>query len=82
MDAHACLNNEFTEDEKYHNLMMAYFFFRSRSEHPKLKLIPELLKYPCVSIGSSTILKVDLKNGYLEDVKVSGEELLLEVFRD
>lgn len=49
-----------------------FLLVRSRSDHPKLKLSPELLKFPCVGTGSSTILKVDLKNGYLEDVKVSG----------
>ena len=51
-------------------LILLTLLFRSRPPHQKLKLIPEILKYPCVNVGSTTLLKADIKNGYLEDVKV------------
>lgn len=47
---------------------------RPKSDHHRLKLTTEVLKFPCACPGSSTILKVDLKNGYLDDVKIEVTE--------
>ena len=45
-------------------------FCRSKPEQQRLKLRQEVLRFPSMVPGSATTMKVDLKNGYLEEVKV------------
>ena len=59
MAAHACLKNEFTEDEKYHNLMTWFICclkcFKTRYSLPALltkkELFPHIIDMLAVEMG-------------------------------